>query len=132
MTINITSAGDIGTEATVARIDDSHANAYTAWLDMGSPKADANGVLDAKVLKALHTAAVSSTIARICRPRLLLPSHLTSHCLVLGVVELQKLKEEPLYVHEDPQADLKGVSLELPHHGIARVRLAPLRKRNHA
>lgn len=47
-----------------------------------------------------------------------------------GVVELQKLKEEPLYVFEDSQADLKRVSLELPHHGIARVRLAPLRNRS--
>ena len=64
VTINVKSAAGIGTEATVARIDDTHANAYTAWLEMGSPKADAYGILDAKVLAALHKAAVS-TFARI-------------------------------------------------------------------
>ena len=31
--------------ATVARVDDMHANAYSAWLRMGSPKADGNGTL---------------------------------------------------------------------------------------
>lgn len=60
VTISIKSAGILSTEATVARIDDTHANAYTAWLDMGSPKADAHGTLDAKVLAALHTASVSA------------------------------------------------------------------------
>ena len=43
--------------ATVARVDDTHANAYTAWVALGSPKADVNGVLDLKVVAALHKAA---------------------------------------------------------------------------
>jgi hypothetical protein len=92
--------GNGGIGATVARIDDHHANAYTAWLAMGSPKADTNGTLDPNVVTALHKAAA--------------------------------LIEEPLGVHvEDSDggepvgpAGVVTATLEVPHHGIARVRLA--------
>lgn len=122
VTIQIKSAGGIGTEATVARIDDTHANAYTAWLQMGSPKADAYGVLDAKVLAALHKAAVS-TIPLSC----ILYAKPSTDLSLPVAVRIQELVEEPIHVAEDLQAGVKllVVCLELPHHGIARVRIAP-------
>ena len=93
--------GNGGIGATVARIDDHHANAYPAWLAMGSPKADANGTLDPKVVAALHKAAA--------------------------------LIEEPVAVRVEESGGGEAVgpavvvtaTLEVPHHGIARVRLAP-------
>jgi hypothetical protein len=95
------SSGIGGIGATVARVDDHHANAYTAWLAMGSPKADSNGTLDSKVVAALHKAAA--------------------------------LVEEPLAVRVEESgageaagsAAVVAATLEVPHHGIARLRLAP-------
>ena len=57
VTVKLTGARVSMDGATVARIDDSHANAFTAWVGMGSPKADADGVLDPEVVGALHAAA---------------------------------------------------------------------------
>ena len=85
---------------TVARIDDTHANAYTAWVGMGSPKADSQtGDLDPKIVAALHAAAA--------------------------------VVEEPLEVQSvtharasSQQVSEVSVVVMVPHHGVARVKLA--------
>ena len=43
VTINV--ANTNSNNGTITRIDDTHANAYTAWVAMGSPKASATGEL---------------------------------------------------------------------------------------
>ena len=45
---------------------------------------------------------------------------------------MQELTEDPVRVVEDLHANAKEVSLELPHHGIARVKFAPLQNRRSA
>ena len=93
VTVKLTGAKVSTDGATVARIDDSHANAFTAWVGMGSPKADANGVLDAEVVGALHSAA--------------------------ALVE-EPLALAPLAAEE---GDGAAVMFVLPHHGVARARI---------
>ena len=93
VTIKLTGAKVSMDGATVARIDDSHANAFTAWVGMGSPKADADGVLDPEVVGALHAAA--------------------------ALVE-EPLALAPLAAEE---GDGAAVTVELPHHGVARARI---------
>ena len=57
VTVELSSVPINVTGATVARIDDTHANAYTAWQKMGSPAANASGQLDPQVISVLHDAA---------------------------------------------------------------------------
>jgi beta-xylosidase len=111
----------VGATGTVTRIDSHHANAYTAWLEMGSPKADSNGTLDPKVVAALHKAA-----ALVEEP---LAIHTQGHSESSGETG------PTVAVHEenDERGSLGSVvtpvalivTVEVPHHGIARVRLAP-------
>jgi hypothetical protein len=88
--------------ATVARVDNTHANAYTAWVGMGSPKADSQtGSLDPKVVAALHAAAA----------------------LVEEPLEVQWGGLTTAEVNAKDAAEA-AVTVVMPHHGVARIRLA--------
>lgn len=73
VTIQVRPAAAMG-GATVARVDDTHANAYTAWLAMGSPSADSTGLLSACLaatapLPHSRNSRVSThAVLRLCRP----------------------------------------------------------------
>jgi hypothetical protein len=91
-----------GANATVARVDNTHANAYTAWVGMGSPKADSQtGSLDPKVVAALHAAAA----------------------LVEEPLEVQWGGLTKAEVNAKDAAEA-AVTVVMPHHGVARIRLA--------
>lgn len=91
--------------ATVARIDDTRANAYTAWLKMGSPKANDNGILDPTIVSTLHEAA-----------------RLVEEPLHINFASTQSSNvDEDILASKSPNVAI--VKIGLPHHGIARVRL---------
>ena len=133
--------------ATVARVDDMHANAYSAWLRMGSPKADGNGTLSGQAPSwdgtsgkrfpaQCHAApcrgARGELTVRFPRPPPLTPFFVGTQVLA-ALHAAAQLQEESLAVRRlDSGAGTSGassdvgaaVTLQLPHHGVARVRLA--------
>ena len=51
----------------VAKVDSSHSNAYTAWIAMGKPQAP-SGTMDPKTLATLHAASEMHYVPVACVP----------------------------------------------------------------